>query len=96
MEEFHLVLIQCGLNSLSFTWTNGRVWQKLDRVLGNDSVQSLRKVSHCTVRAQCLKWSCYTREESAHFQFLPLQLRSDFFSKVSEAKVNKRLLLLPH
>ncbi|XP_071902708.1 uncharacterized protein [Coffea arabica] len=39
MEEFNTSMFKCGLSSLAFdgsrfTWTNGSVWQQLDRALG--------------------------------------------------------------
>lgn len=41
MEEFNAVLFNCGLVTVDFdgqpyTWTNGTVWQRLDRVVVNN------------------------------------------------------------
>lgn len=42
MEEFNTSMFKCGLSSLNFNssrfnWTNGSVWQCLDRALVNGS-----------------------------------------------------------
>lgn len=54
MEEFNDTLMHAGLSSLTFdrlpfTWTNERVWQRLDRVVINDAwfeVFPILRVSH--------------------------------------------------
>lgn len=54
MEEFSDAIFNCVLSSVSFdgqpfTWTNGRVWQRLDRALINSVWNDLfrvTKVSH--------------------------------------------------
>ena len=42
MEEFNEAISDSGLSEVSFdgppsTWTNGRVWQRLDRALTNEA-----------------------------------------------------------
>lgn len=54
MEEFNSALLHSGVSSVSFdgspfTWTNGRVWQRLDRVLINaewSAAYSFTRLSH--------------------------------------------------
>lgn len=41
MKECNLSMFHCGLSAVDFvgsrfTWTNGSIWQRLDRVLVND------------------------------------------------------------
>ncbi|XP_071928020.1 uncharacterized protein [Coffea arabica] len=50
MEEFNEAISLCGLSSLEFdgpihTWTNGVLWQRLDRTLINDEWGDLFEVS---------------------------------------------------
>ncbi|XP_071939022.1 uncharacterized protein [Coffea arabica] len=54
IEEFNASMFKCGLSTIDFdgsrfTWTNGSVWQRLDRALGNrrwSEVYPLSRVSH--------------------------------------------------
>ena len=54
MEKFNTSMFKCGLSSLNFdsphfTWTNGFVWQHLDRALVNEKwmvAYSILRVSH--------------------------------------------------
>ncbi|XP_071933804.1 uncharacterized protein [Coffea arabica] len=54
MEEFNEVMFNCALSNVDFdgaqfTWTNGTVWQRLDRALTNvawNEVFGCSKVSH--------------------------------------------------
>ncbi|XP_071902212.1 uncharacterized protein [Coffea arabica] len=54
MEEFNEAITDCGLSEVAFdgpifTWTNGRVWQRLDRALANEGwmeIFEITKVSH--------------------------------------------------
>lgn len=54
MGDFNSVIFNCALGDVEFdgppfTWTNGRVWQRLDRALMNEqcsSVFGFTKVSH--------------------------------------------------
>ena len=50
MEEFNQTIFNCGLVSVNFegarfTWTNGTIWQRLDRVLMNREWAELYDVS---------------------------------------------------
>ena len=54
MEEFHSAIFKCSLNDAGFdgspfTWTNGSLWQRLDRVLINEAWSDMfdfTRVSH--------------------------------------------------
>ena len=54
MEEFNDSMFRCGLSAMDFdgsqfTWTNGSLWQRLDRALTNDrwlASYPVSKVSH--------------------------------------------------
>ncbi|XP_027169914.1 uncharacterized protein LOC113769603 [Coffea eugenioides] len=54
IDEFNASMFNCGLSTIDFdgsrfTWTNGSVWQRLDRALGNrrwSEAYPLSRVSH--------------------------------------------------
>ena len=51
MKEFNTAIFNCGLSGIPFdgslfTWTNGRVWQWLDRVLMNNAWTEAYEFSH--------------------------------------------------
>nr|XP_027077000.1 uncharacterized protein LOC113700749 [Coffea arabica] len=54
IDEFNASMFKCGLSTIDFdgsrfTWTNGSVWQRLDRALGNrrwSEAYPLSRVSH--------------------------------------------------
>ncbi|XP_027093505.1 uncharacterized protein [Coffea arabica] len=82
MEEFNSSMFNCGLASVDFdgqpfTWTNGVVWQRLDRALTNAAwveAYPINRVSHLargrSDHSPLLIKCCSTTQTSSAFRFL--------------------------
>ena len=82
MEEFNDAIFNCDLTEVdfdgsAFTWTNGALWQRLDRALSNaawSELFSTTTVSHlmpgCSDHAPLLIKSGYPRHGSPTFRYL--------------------------
>ena len=98
MEEFNDAIFNCGLAEVDFdgsaiTWTNGVLWQRLDRALSNaawSELFSTTTVSHLmpgrSDHAPLLIKSGYPRHGSPAFRYLNVWKRyPNFLSVVQQA-----------
>ncbi|KAL2475523.1 Uncharacterized protein Adt_36259 [Abeliophyllum distichum] len=82
MEDFNSMILECGVEEVScnnqFTWSNGRMWEKLDRILVNYQwsaafdgfkTEALNRDTsdHCPILIQCSPLST-TPKSSFRFQ----------------------------
>ncbi|XP_027083688.2 uncharacterized protein [Coffea arabica] len=94
MDEFNKAVSSCGLSEVSFdgppfTWTNGKVWQCLDRALTNEAwtdTFEVTKVSHLvhgrSDHAPLLIRCDANGGKSSAFRFLNVRTKSPSFKDV--------------
>nr|XP_027127722.1 uncharacterized protein LOC113743823 [Coffea arabica] len=103
MDEFNAAMFNCGLSVIDFdgshfTWTNGSVWQHLDRALGNrlwSEAYPLSRVSHMargrSDHSPLLIKCAGNRVGSSCFRFLNIWRRHPQFREIVLEAWNKEV-----